>query len=535
MGTRPALSRRGVLRAAASAASAAAAGLAGCRGEPGLPPIDARWIGASPERGHRVRDAGALPPAGSTRRVGALVVGAGIAGLAAARALMRQGIDDVHVLELEDAPGGNSRGHVLEGIGCPQGAHYLPLPGPHAHEVAEWLHEIGLLKTVLGRRVADERHLCHAPQERLHIDGEWVEGLLPPAAPGSATLATYRRFAAAVAEVQKQAGFALPSSRAPWTPAHAALDAVTFDAWLRECGLADERLRGYLDYCCRDDYGADTRAVSAWAGLHYFASRHGFHAPGDAGAGPAGDEREAVFTWPEGNGWLVEKLAAPLGAGRLHLGRAVLRVEEGKHEVRVLAADAAGRAEAWSAPRAVLALPLFVAVRVLSPAPPALGAAASMLRYAPWVVANVHVDKPLLPRPGAPASWDNVLHGSEWLGYVDARHQSVAAQPGPTVLSFYRPLPPAERAALLQAPALLHAMQAIDSARDVHPELRLRVRRVDVARWGHAMAIPAPGVRGHPALAALKGARGRLRFAHGDLAGTSVFEEAFTLGHQAGS
>jgi hypothetical protein len=33
----------------------------------------------------------------------------------------------------------------------------------------------------------------------------------------------------------------------------------------------------------------------------------------------------------------------------------------------------------------------------------------------------------------------------------------------------------------------------------------------------------------------LKNAKGRLRFAHGDLAGTSVFEEAFTLGHLAGS
>ena len=49
-------------------------------------------------------------------------------------------------------------------------------------------------------------------------------------------------------------------------------------------------------------------------------------------------------------------------------------------------------------------------------------------------------------------------------------------------------------------------------------------------RWGHAMAIPLPGVQRHPALLALRRARGRVRYAHADLAGYSVFEEAFTAG-----
>jgi hypothetical protein len=50
------------------------------------------------------------------------------------------------------------------------------------------------------------------------------------------------------------------------------------------------------------------------------------------------------------------------------------------------------------------------------------------------------------------------------------------------------------------------------------------------------MSIPVPGVRSHAALRAL--AQGetsaRVHFAHADLAGYSVFEEAFTLGHGAG-
>ena len=61
-------------------------------------------------------------------------------------------------------------------------------------------------------------------------------------------------------------------------------------------------------------------------------------------------------------------------------------------------------------------------------------------------------------------------------------------------------------------------------------DLHRRARQVDLMRWGHAMAIPRPGVQRHPALVALRQQRGRVRFAHADLAGCSVFEEAFTAG-----
>src|SRR4029450_6024024 len=112
----------------------------------------------------------------------------------------------------------------------------------------------------------------------------------------------YRRFAGDVARAQRELGFAMPTHRAPWTRSHEALDAQTFAAWLDAAGFDDARLRDYLDYCCRDDYGAGIATVSAWAGLHYFASRHGFHAPGDEDG-----EREAVFTWPQGNAWLAQR------------------------------------------------------------------------------------------------------------------------------------------------------------------------------------------------------------------------------------
>jgi len=187
--------------------------------------------------------------------------------------------------------------------------------------------------------------------------------------------------------------------------------------------------------------------VSAWAGLHYFASRHGFQAPGDEAAE---GEREGRFTWPEGNGWLVRRLAAPLG-DRLHGRRTVLQVTEAKHGVEVVVWNETTAAiERWSAPTVVLAVPLFVSARLLAAPPTALLTATKLLSDAPWLVANVHIDRPLLDRPGAPPSWDNVAYAS--------------------------------------------------------------------------------GVPGSDGLNALRGQRGRLRFVHSDLCGSSVFEEAFSVG-----
>jgi len=340
------------------------------------PPWTARWVGAAHERGHRLRVSTRdwPPPDGPPRRVAVLIVGAGVAGLAAARRFMQQGLDDVHVLELEDGAGGNSRGHAMGDLPCPLGAHYLPLPGPDAHEVRTLLFELGLAQQTFGRTVYDERHLCHSPQERLFIDGQWVEGLLPPAEPGSTTLAQYRQFAEALRQVQRSLPFAMPAHRVPWRAGHAELDSLDFDAWLDAHRLDDARLRWYLDYACRDDYGAGSGVVSAWAGLHYFASRQGFHAPGEADA-----PSEPVLTWPQGNAWLTDRLAAPLG-DRLHTGRTVVRVQALKHGVEVLAHDAGTqRIEAWSADTVLLALPMFAAARIVESPPPALRAAARLM------------------------------------------------------------------------------------------------------------------------------------------------------------
>jgi predicted NAD/FAD-dependent oxidoreductase len=498
--------------------------------------IQGGFTGVNHERGHGLRDRTAWPTPSTTRKTKVLILGSGVAGLAAARALRLKGQDDFALLELEDAAGGNSRGGAVNGIACPLGAHYLPVPGDTAHEVQDLLEELGLRQRVAGRWQYDERHLCHSPQERLFFNGAWQDGLLPVQGIGPDTLAQYHKFSQLIEQERRTARWTMPASKQPLAPAQQARAAITFAAYLKQNGLTDPQLLWYLDYCCRDDFGAGMATVSAWAGIHYFASRHGFHAPGAEST-----EREGVLTWPEGNGWLTQRLAAPLQE-RLHTGRVVLRVTSVKHGVEVDAFNTATQAvERWQASRAIVALPIFVAAQVVQNAPDFLRQAVARTVYAPWLVANIHLNAALHDRPGAAPSWDNVLYGAPGLGYVDAMHQSLKPVPGATVLTYYRALgdvpggPNAGRRLLMDKPWGAWRDDILAELALAHPDLRAKTSRLDITRYGHAMAIPVPrnaSAISHPSTVfGLK--HEQLTFAHSDWAGYSVFEEAFTLGHHA--
>ncbi|MFZ4624855.1 MAG: FAD-dependent oxidoreductase [Rhodoferax sp.] len=521
--------------------------------------ISGSFVGVNLDRGHLLQSGKTWPTPGSTHVTGVLIVGAGVAGLAAARTLRLKGVEDFALLELEDEAGGNSRGGQTGGMACPLGAHYLPLPGDDAPEVQDLLEELGLRRRVAGRWVYDERHLCHSPQERLFFNGSWQAGLLPMQDVAAATLVQYHQFARLVARLQRQARWTIPASKQPLALMQQALAAITFDVCLNQQGFTDQHLRWYLDYCCRDDYGAGLATVSAWAGIHYFASRHGFAAPGQDVP-----ERDGVLTWPQGNAWLTGHLAAPLGA-RLQTGRVVLRIAQVKHGVELDAFNLATQAtERWQARRAIIALPIFVAARVLENPPDRLRAAAASTVYAPWLVANLHLKSALHDRPGAPPSWDNVLYGdaqnAPGLGYVDASHQRLQSVPGATVLTYYRalgdvvapigspPLAPgvAGRRLLLARPWSAWRDAILAELSLPHPDLAAKVSRIDITRYGHAMAVPVPKNNGQIGLQPLYSKRRqlsktdqpgslseRLAVAHSDWAGYSVFEEAFTLGHAA--
>jgi hypothetical protein len=217
----------------------------------------------------------------------------------------------------------------------------------------------------------------------------------------------------------------------------------------------------------------------------------------------------------------------------------VVNVEPAGGRVAVDAFDPrAGRTDRLLAREVVLACPVFVAARLYRPwreRPPAF---AEAFRYAPWLVANLHLDRRPADGPGAAPAWDNVIHDGEGLGYVNATHQSLRTHDGPTVLTYYRSFahgdPAAARRGLLDASwGVLRDAVLRDLGRP-HPALARQVRRLDVLRLGHAMVRPEVGFACGPALAAAGAAlAGPVHLAHADLSGMSLFEEAFDWGSRA--
>jgi hypothetical protein len=280
------------------------------------------------------------------------------------------------------------------------------------------------------------------------------------------------------------------------------------------------------NYACRDDYGCDYRETSAWAGIHYFACR--------TGAGQDAD-REAVLTWPEGNGFVVRELmkryAFPVTPAAL-----VHRVAEDAKGVTLHAYLARERRSvAIRAQHVVWAAPFAFAARAVADRD--LGNALATYEYAPWITANLTLDEPPYAHHGVPLAWDNVLYDSASLGYIVATHQGIASRPGPTVLTWYLPLTahaPAEgRKRLLDSPRERWAAAALAEIARPHPEIRDITRRVDVFANGHAMVRPRPGLIWGAARKRIVERRGRLHFAHADASGLSLFEEANDRGVMA--
>ncbi len=505
---------------AAGAATMAAVTLAACGGKtkPPLPP--GIMTGANDTLGHRLRQRD-FPPPTETRRIGVAIAGGGIGGLSAGWRLARSGMDDFLLLDLESETGGNSRAGRNEVSAYPLGAHYLPLPPREARAVKVLLRELGALK---GEHEYEEKYLCHAPQERLYRNGYWQDGLLPTLGVPAAERAQYARFQEFIAGLRERRAFTVPLAFSSRDPALLALDKIGFSDWLRSEGYTAPGLHWLTDYACRDDYGTRAFDTSAWAGLHYFACR---------------ESEGQVLTAPEGNAWLARGLVQPL-TGRVLPSALVWRVEETKREVAIdvyLAAE--NRSIRLLARELVWAAPLFLLPHVFTAPRPEWLAALKGSDYAPWVVANLTLSAPPGTRAGAGLAWDNVIADSESLGYVVSTHQAMRYAPGPTVLTWYRALhdesahrSPSRQRRLLQSREAW-AEEILADLERPHPEIRELVTRIDVHRHAHAMIRPHPGRLWSGARAAFERNQGRIRFAHADVSGLSLFEEANHRGVKA--
>jgi glycine/D-amino acid oxidase-like deaminating enzyme len=515
-----------------------AAACASRNGDAALPP--GSIVGPAVDVGHRVRDGLRLDvQADAWRDVSVVIVGGGMAGLAAAWRLKGSGFDDFALLELESEPGGTSRSGTSPVVPYPWGAHYVPAPFKEDRALVTLLDEMGVLegRDEEGEPVVREEHLCRDPQERIYYRGRWYEGLYLSVA---ASAEDRRQMDAFRAEMRRWSewrdgkgrfAFAIPVANGSDDPEVTALDRITMAEWLDERGFTSPRLRWYVEYACRDDYGSSLERTSAWAGVFYFTSR----------VDEEGGDAQPLVTWPEGNGRIVSYLHGR-SAGQARLGTAVAEVRpvgDGREAtVEVVALDVgANRPVGFRARRVIFAAPRFMVARLVTPLrddpPPYL----AEFEYSSWTVANLWLrDRPSTPAMSFPPCWDNVLYESPSLGYISATHQALIDH-GPTVLTWYYPIitddARSARARLLSADRDEWAEVALSDLEIAHHDIRRLAERVDVMRWGHAMVTPRPGfIWGGALREAIRPYRG-IHFAHTDLSGMALFEEALHHGVRA--
>lgn len=490
--------------------------------------IGGGFVNDDSRAGHQLRDGTAtLSATRPERRVSVAIAGGGMGGLSAAWRLDALRHTDWTLLELSSRTGGNARSAEYPGLQqqrAPWGAHYVPVPSKDAVHVRQLFRELGVLS---GDDTWDERVLCHSPQERIWQHGRWHEGLDPLDAASPAARAQFARFEAAITEWRASGMFQVPSALGHAERASAArgagvrartardvlaLDAITADQWMRQQGFDAPALRWWVEYGTRDDYGASLTQASAWAAVHYFAGR----------------EREEIgpLTWPEGNDYIARALTAKLAGPRDASGHSRIRTDS--PVVRVTR-----RGTQWVldtpqervvADAVIWSAPLFLLPRICEGVTPPVS-----LEYAPWVVANLVLDGAPDER-GAPPAWDNVIYGSRALGYVNAQHQQLGRGTRELIWTWYHAVVEGaakeSRTWLQQQPWHYWRDTIIADLRRAHPDIGERLLRIDVMRWGHAMARPTPGTLQRVAALQAWSPAPRLFIAHADLSNLSLFEEA---------
>ncbi len=269
-----------------------------------------------------------------------VVIGAGLAGLTAARELTRRGLDVV-VLEGRDRVGGRTFSGTLAGVPVDRGASFV---GPTQDAVLALAAELGCPTTPTYQ---DGANLI-----RWRGKVRSYRGTIPKLGPlGLLDIGRiqwqFNRIAAGVSVIE------------PWTSAEAAkLDGMSLGGWLRSI-RATSASRDLMAIMSRVTWGAEPDEVSMLHAARYVKASGGLNRMLDVVGGAQQDH------FPGGSHQLAAAMAAELG-DRIRVGAVVSRIEWSTDAVAVMSS-----AGAVDARRAVVAVAPVQRLDIdIAPAPP---------------------------------------------------------------------------------------------------------------------------------------------------------------------
>ena len=157
-------------------------------------------------------------------------------------------------------------------------------------------------------------------------------------------------------------------------------------------------------------------------------------------------------------------------------------------------------------------------------------------QYVPWLLATLTLKNEFGGEEEL--AWDNVIYGAEGLGYIYDQHQNLNQNLGEKVITYYRSFSEKD---LKKARRKLFNLKenelkklVLDELKIAHPLIEDHLLEIQFHKLGHAMISPIPNqIFGKEAESARKNINEKIFFAHTDLSGISIFEEAFHQGTNA--
>jgi len=275
-----------------------------------------------------------------TNEADVVVIGAGLAGLTAARELVAAGLS-VAVLEARDRVGGRLLNHDLgDGQVTEIGGQFV---GPTQDHILALAKDVGVAA-----------YRATVPGESVYVHGGTAKRFSGSTPPDPLALPD---MGIALARIAKAVGKVDP--KAPWqAPDARALDGMTYETWLRKAeitGAAVDLVNIFLNSA----YGGEARDASALFSLWYVSTFGDETHPGtmERGTGTEGGAQESRFVG--GSQLVAQRLAVELD-GRVRLSAPVRRISQDSTGVTVVS-DAGD----WRARRVIVAVPPLLASRIV--------------------------------------------------------------------------------------------------------------------------------------------------------------------------